>query len=94
MIDDPEQPEWFNKIMRTQQPQIEPPVRSSEIVHRPGYKYCETHNMEYLEYCLGCALQWPANDQAQPQPPPLSLSSSRTVWRLLAAAPGWASSSR
>jgi hypothetical protein len=35
MIDDPEQPEWFNKIMRVQKSEIEPPVRSSELVRCP-----------------------------------------------------------
>lgn len=27
MLDDPEQPEWFNKLMRSQQSESEPPVR-------------------------------------------------------------------
>ena len=39
--------------------QSESQIRSSEIVRRPGYNFCETHKQEYLEYCCGCALQRP-----------------------------------
>lgn len=39
--------------------QSESQIRSSELVRRPGYKFCETHQQEYREYCCGCALQAP-----------------------------------